>query len=131
MMFYLSVPVIVWLLRCIGLWQGLLLLYMSSAAYSHILGELAEELGGMFVDLQWQLPGQLMYFASVGALYYFFGQFRARANRLLALGVFAVSPWAGFALASMLTLTLAFVYGEAGAQARSALCAGKSWIGAA
>lgn len=86
-MFYLSVPVIVWLFRRIGLWPGLLLLYMSSAAYSHILGGLADERGGLFIELQWQLPGQLMYFVAGGALYYFFAQFRTHAHRLLALAV--------------------------------------------
>lgn len=170
-MFYLSVPVIVWLLRRIGLWPGLLLLYAASATYSYVLGGLAGERGGLFIELQRQLPGQLMYFVAGGALYYFFGWFKPNANKLLllaviglaieqafnlgilqaaslavvviylayalpflgnfgrygdfsygvyilhfpvlqtllALGVFVVSPWTGFALATMVILMLAYV----------------------
>ena len=59
-MFYLSVPVIVWLLRRIGLWPGLLLLYAASATYSYVLGGLAGDRGGLFCELHRLLPGQLM-----------------------------------------------------------------------
>lgn len=170
-MFYLCLPVMVWLLRRIGLWEGLLLFYVASAIYSHAMGALAEERGGLFVELQRQLPGQLMYFVAGGALFYYFGLFKASAGwllllaiaglvveqvfdlgvlhalslaivviylayvlpylgnfgkfgdfsygvyilhfpvlqALLALGVFAISPWLGFASATLATLLLAFV----------------------
>lgn len=170
-MFYLSVPVIVWFLRRIGLWQGLLALYVLSAIYSYVIGIIAMERGGLFVELQRQLPGQLMYFIAGGALYYFFEQFKANASKLfliaiiglvienalnlgilhafslgvvviylayalpylgnfgkygdfsygvyilhfpvlqtlIALGLFAVSPFVGFVFAGIVTLSLAYL----------------------
>src|SRR5690606_39839636 len=86
-MFYLSVPVIVWFLRRIGLWQGLLALYVLSAIYSYVIGIIAMERGGLFVELQRQLPGQLMYFIAGGALYYFFEQFKANASKLFLIAI--------------------------------------------
>lgn len=86
-MFYLAVPLMVWLLRGIGLWQGLIVLYVASAVYSYLMGVLATDRGGLFVELQRQLPSQLMYFVAGGALYYFFERFKAYANVLFAVAV--------------------------------------------
>jgi len=71
-MFYLSVPLLVWFFRKIGLWQGLSLAYLASCAYFYLMSVAAARHGGVYVELQRQLPGQLMYFIAGGALYYYF-----------------------------------------------------------
>ncbi len=86
-MFYLSVPLLVWFFRKVGLWQGLLLSYTLSLVYSFIVGHMAGQHGGIYIELQRQLPGQLMYFIAGAALYYYFDEFK---SRLKILGVIAV-----------------------------------------
>lgn len=86
-MFYLSVPLLIWLFRKLGLWQGLLLAYAGSVLYKAWMGQLIDMHGGIYVELQRQLPGQLMYFVAGGALYYYFDQFKARSRQLLLLAV--------------------------------------------
>lgn len=79
-MFYLSVPLLVWFFRKVGLWQGLLSAYLASFIYSFVMSLLIEEHGGIYVELQRQLPGQLMYFIAGGALYYYFDIFKTYAK---------------------------------------------------
>ncbi len=108
-MFYLSVPVMVWLLRKMGLWRGLLLIYIASTAYSHVMGVMAENRGGLFIELQRQLPGQLMYFVAGGALYYYFGRFQASAGKLLLLAAAGLAVEQLFDLGVLHALSLAIV----------------------
>lgn len=86
-MFYLSVPVFVWLFRKIGLWQGLFLLYASSIIYNVVLQAFINSHGGIFIELQRQLPGQLMFFIAGGALYYGFDIFKNNATGFLILAI--------------------------------------------
>ncbi|MDO8828420.1 acyltransferase [Methylophaga sp.] len=88
-MFYLSVPVFVWLFRRIGLWQGLTFLYLTSFIYSFCMQLLIDQHGGIFVEIQRQLPGQLMFFIAGGALYYSFNFFQKNATPLLILAIAA------------------------------------------
>lgn len=88
-MFYLSVPIFVWLFRKIGLWQGLTLLYFASFIYSFCMQLLINKHGGIFIELQRQLPGQLMFFIAGGALYYSFDFFKSNATLLLLIAVAA------------------------------------------
>lgn len=88
-MFYLSVPIFVWLFRKIGLWQGLTLLYFASFIYSFCMQLLINKHGGIFIELQRQLPGQLMFFIAGGALYYSFDFFKKNATLLLLIAITA------------------------------------------
>jgi len=88
-MFYLSVPLLVWFFRKIGLWQGLLLAYIASFSYSFVMGLLVDQHGGIYVELQRQLPGQLMYFIAGGALYYYFKQFKEYSKSIVLLALVA------------------------------------------
>lgn len=79
-LFYLSVPIFVWLIRKYGRWQTLLALYVLSLLYADLLAYWGE-LSGMnvFHVLRAQLPGQLSYFIAGAALYYWFGDFKRYA----------------------------------------------------
>lgn len=88
-LFYLSVPLLAWLFRCIGRWQGLALVYIASYIYVYVMGEFAQRSGGEFyLELQRQMPGQMMYFMAGAALFYYYTQFAAHRKILLisALG---------------------------------------------
>lgn len=70
-MFYLSVPAIVWLCRRAGRIRILLALFVASTVYSLAMLHLYESTGrGMYFQLEKQLPGQLRFFIAGAALYY-------------------------------------------------------------
>jgi len=87
-MFYFSVPILVWLMRRWGCWQVLLLSYVGSVLYVYLLGYWGEH-GGLDVyrELQRQLPGQLSWFIAGGALFYYIDTFRRWWPGLLAMAV--------------------------------------------
>lgn len=87
-MFYLSVPLLVWFFRRVGLWQGLLAAYLVSFIYSYSMSLLIEQQGGIYIELQRQLPGQLMYFIAGGALYYYFDKFKSHAKGIAFAALF-------------------------------------------
>lgn len=74
-MFYLTIPLMVWMFRRIGHWQGLMAIFISSWCYWQWMDSLADARGGMYWELQRQLPGQLMYFVAGGALFYYYPYF--------------------------------------------------------
>lgn len=75
-MFYCSVPVIVFLLRKYGQLKILLMLYLLSLAYTSILTSMAEQHNAeIYQILARQLPGQLSFFLSGALLYYYFEYF--------------------------------------------------------
>lgn len=71
-MFYLSVPIFVWLFRRYSTLKTLTLTYCLSVAYSSMMMMLAERTGStVYVELARQLPGQLSYFMAGAFCYYF------------------------------------------------------------
>ena len=96
-LFYLSVPLLTWLFRRIGRWQGLALVYITSFVYAYVMGEVAQRSGGEFyLELQRQLPGQMMYFMAGTALFYYYAQFVAHWKILLASalgGILLAKGW--------------------------------------
>jgi peptidoglycan/LPS O-acetylase OafA/YrhL len=95
-MFYLCVPIIVWASRRFGRGRVLALLYVGAMAYSWIFAELARLHGGMYVELQRQLPGQMGYFIAGAALYYYFPRFKTCGiwGGIVGLvGLIAVREW--------------------------------------
>lgn len=112
-MFYLSVPLLAWLLQRIGRWQGLVLLYAISFAYSFAMGELAQRGGGgIYLELQRQLPGQLMYFMAGAALFYYHAQFAGHWKPMLALalGIMLLGKAGGFGFAEPAALAVLVIY---------------------
>lgn len=85
-LFYLSVPLIVYLSLKFGRIKVFLVLYFLSFLYIYLLNFLhiphAEE-------LMRQLPGQLPYFLAGGLIYYYFGYFISHARWLLVLSLLA------------------------------------------
>jgi len=76
-MFYLSVPVLVWSMGRWGRWQVLLLTYVMSLCYVQMLGWWGEREGvEHYRELQRQLPGQLSWFIAGATLYYYLGSFK-------------------------------------------------------
>ncbi len=83
-MFYLSVPLFVYLFRRFGCLPVLALAYCASIAYPSMLMAVAERTGsGMYAELGRQLPGQLSYFMSGAFLYYFLPLFERRTGYFL------------------------------------------------
>lgn len=71
-MFYLTVPLLVFLFRRFSHLPVLALVYCSSVAYAGLLATVAERTGsGIYVELGRQLPGQLSYFIAGAFIYYF------------------------------------------------------------
>jgi len=95
-MYYASVPAIAWLMARLGRWRVLVALYALSVAYVAVLGELHSRSGALiWLQLQRQLPGQLVYFVAGAALYFLDGRLRGRWPAIAgaALAVCAASAW--------------------------------------
>jgi peptidoglycan/LPS O-acetylase OafA/YrhL len=119
-MFYILVPFIALFLNRLNRLFGLVLLYILSFAYSFLMLKLSETYGGgLFVELQRQLPGQLMYFVIGAAGYYYYEFFSAYAKPIFCLAIICFLmksslPWLAFEpviLGSLvLFLALSFPY---------------------
>lgn len=84
-MFYISVPVFVYLFRRLGHARVILAVYILSLLYTELLGWQAQRTGsGLYAELARQLPGQLTYFMAGAALYYFLPWFERRAAYIVA-----------------------------------------------
>ncbi len=76
-MFYLSVPLIFLLLRNRKQWLVLGCLYVASVSYSFYFLAMHESSNlDIYLKLEKQLPGQLSFFLSGGALYFYYVLFR-------------------------------------------------------
>ena len=91
-MFYLTVPLFVFLFRKFTHLPILTLVYCSSVAYAGFLAVVAERTGsGVYVELGRQLPGQLSYFISGAFLYYFLPLFERRVGYFLVAAVLTLA----------------------------------------
>lgn len=115
-LFYLTVPLMVWLMRRFGYLLVLLALYVLSVAYFEVVGAVAQKTGSaMYLELQRQLPGQLAYFVA-GALgyYYLHVQTRRRwqstALAVLAALAFVLQTWLPWPLVGPIALATLVVY---------------------
>lgn len=87
-MFYVSVPILVWLMNRCGRWQVLLVIYLVSLSYVYLLGWWGERGGpDYYRELQRQLPGQLSWFVAGATLYYYFGFFKQWWSTMLSFSV--------------------------------------------
>ncbi len=91
-MFYMSVPLWVYLFRKFSHLPILILVYCASVAYAGLFQAAAERTGlFMYEELGRQLPGQLSYFMAGGFIYYFLPKFERYAGYFLSAGVFVLA----------------------------------------
>lgn len=87
-MFYLSVPAIVWLCRRAGYLRVMLVLFVASTVYSLIMLHLLESTGrDLYELLEKQLPGQLRFFIAGALLYYLLPHFERHLKWLVLVSV--------------------------------------------
>jgi peptidoglycan/LPS O-acetylase OafA/YrhL len=87
-MFYLVVPIFVFLFRKFGHLWVLVLTYGASVSYAEVMTTMAERSGSqLYAELGRQLPGQLSYFMSGAALYYLLPLFERRIKYFLTVSV--------------------------------------------
>lgn len=119
MMFYLVVPIFVFLFRRFGRFPMLVLLYCSSIAYGTLLALVAERTGSeIYSELVRQLPGQLSYFMAGAFFYYYLTSFERRIGYFLFMSVSVLTanmiyplPWLEpFALATAVVFFGLFLY---------------------
>jgi len=85
-MFYLSVPILVFLFRKFSRLTVLLFAYCSSVIYAGVFAVIAERTGsGIYGMLGYQFPGQLSYFMAGAFFYYFLELFERRVGYFLAV----------------------------------------------
>jgi peptidoglycan/LPS O-acetylase OafA/YrhL len=118
-MFYLTVPVFVFLFRKFSHLPILVLVYCGSFAYTRLLMSVAESTGSaMYLELARQLPGQLSYFMAGAFFYYFLELFERRFDYFLAGAVlvltinwfYPLSLLEPFALATVVVFFGLFLY---------------------
>lgn len=91
-MFYLSVPVFVYLFRRFGCLKILIIVYFSSAVYVFILSIMAENTdSGLYAILSRQLPGQLSYFMAGAFFYYFLDAFEKHTKYFVSFAILVLS----------------------------------------
>lgn len=86
-LFYLCVPFIAFLFQKLNRFFVLTTIYIFSFLYSVYMFKLSEVYGGIFPELQRQLPGQLMYFMIGAAAYYYYQYYIAYSKVLLGLAI--------------------------------------------
>lgn len=118
-MFYLTVPLFVFLFRKFTHLPILILTYCSSIAYTGFLAIVAERTGSpVYVELGRQLPGQLSYFMAGAFFYYYLPLFERRIGYFLIAAILILSAnifWPlpilePFALATMVVFFGLFLY---------------------
>jgi peptidoglycan/LPS O-acetylase OafA/YrhL len=112
-MFYLLVPLVVMGFRKYGRLRVLIILIICSVVYSAIMGSLASNAGSaLYLELQRQLPGQLVYFLVGATGYYYFPLFakNARWLFLLALAAFILKGWLPWEILQPFALGIAVIY---------------------
>jgi peptidoglycan/LPS O-acetylase OafA/YrhL len=85
-LFYLSVPLIVWLSLKFGRIKIFSILYFLSCLYIYLLNLFHVPHADELIR---QLPGQISYFLSGGVIFYYFDYFKQRAYWLLGLSLIA------------------------------------------
>ena len=82
-LFYIFVPFIVYAIRKFGTLRTIITIYTMSCLYFDFFSELSQRQGyGYCAELAKQLPGQMSYFISGAALYYYYPIFRKRIRFL-------------------------------------------------
>jgi peptidoglycan/LPS O-acetylase OafA/YrhL len=107
-MFYLTVPLFVFLFRKFSRLPILIIAYCSSIAYAEILIAVAKHTNSnMYEELSRQLPGQLSYFMAGAFLYYFLPLFERHIKHFLAGAVAVLTINTAFPLPLLEPLAIA------------------------
>ena len=112
-MFYLSVPLFIIAMRAWGRWPVLLCVYVLSIIYVEGIEEWGLRTGSnIYIQLQRQLPGQLGFFISGAALYYYLDIFKHRYLWLLlpSIGVFVAKLWLPVSWVEPAALAVVVIY---------------------
>jgi len=112
-MFYLLVPLVVMAFRKFGRMPVMVALYVGSLLYTVIMGQLAVKSGsGLYLELQRQLPGQLVFFIAGAAGYYYFQHLAKYSTWLIltALAAFAIQSWLPWVAIQPIALAAVVVY---------------------
>ena len=98
-MFYLSVPIFVYLFRRFSCLPILALVYFTSVVYVFILSILAENSDlDLYSVLSRQLPGQLSYFMAGAFFYYFLQVFEKNSKYFVSFAILVLSINTAFSL---------------------------------
>lgn len=109
-MFYLSVPLFVFLFRKFARFPILILVYCASVAYAGFFAIVAERTGSeIYKELGRQLPGQLSYFMAGAFFYYFLPLFERRTGYFLVAAALILSANSFFPLPILEPFALATV----------------------
>lgn len=112
-MFYLIVPLVVLAFRRAGRLPVMLALYLCSVIYSVVMEGLASKTGaGFYLELQRQIPGQLVFFIAGAAGYYYF-QYLVKYRVwlvVLATASFALQTWLPWVAVQPIALGVLVVY---------------------
>ncbi|MEF8700677.1 MAG: acyltransferase [Candidatus Accumulibacter sp. UW26] len=114
-MFYLSVPLFVFLFRKFAHFPILAVAYGLSVSYALAMTVIAERTGSAFyLELGRQLPGQLSYFMAGAFLYYYLPLFERRIGYFLGAAIFTLAADMYFPLPILEPFALATVVVFAG-----------------
>jgi peptidoglycan/LPS O-acetylase OafA/YrhL len=109
-MFYLTVPLFVFLFRKFAHLPILILVYFLSVVYAELFLVIAQRTGsGMYAELARQLPGQLSYFMAGAFFYYFLPLFERRIGYFLVPAVLILSANMFFSLPILEPFALATI----------------------
>ncbi|GAA3964900.1 acyltransferase [Allohahella marinimesophila] len=107
-MFYIAVPVLIWLSRTFNPLSVLLLGYLFSLMYALGLQNYGEQIGSQFlVRLAHQLPGQLSYFLAGAFFFYFLDLFLRRVLLFVVPSVLIIAVNHVYALPILLPFAIA------------------------
>ncbi len=110
-LFYLTVPLIVKIMQRFGCWQTMLFIYCLSMLYRYGIEYYGLKLHfSAYQELIRQLPGQLVYFISGAALYYYYGLFKRYAYYFLTLAVICLLWKNGMALIEPAAVAIGVIY---------------------
>ena len=112
-MFYLSVPFISWLLRKTPKFWTLLTLYALSLLYFSVLTWAGHAYDRpIFFELAKQFPGQLAFFISGSALFYYFETFSKHQPTIVLSSMFFyfIAPLMGFSVLAPASLAVIIIF---------------------
>lgn len=112
-MFYFSVPILVYLFNRFNRLAVIAVIYLLSVAYYLGLVNMYNETGiKLYMQFAYLLPGSFSFFISGGLLYYYLDVFKKRCHLYFAFAVigYLISKYAGFYLLLPISLSVIVIY---------------------
>ena len=113
LLFYVFVPIAVYGFQKWKRWPLLVIFYCTSIVYSLVMQHLAHKMSsGFYLELQRQLPGQVVFFIAGATAYYYFNYLLKYAHYLiiLALLTFALRSWLPWVAIQPIALGIIVIY---------------------